>query len=550
MPLETARRSNAYRSLRLGGCAGLAGILILLGAQSLQNATANGDTRSLTLRHTHTNEKVTITYKVNGRYDDEALKKLNHVLRDWREDQATSMDPHLLDLIWDVYREVEATEPIAIVCGYRSPGTNAMLRRRSSGVAKFSQHMLGKAMDFYIPGVPLEKLREAGLRASRGGVGFYPSSNFVHLDTGSVRHWPRMPEAELAKVMAKGPITAVASRKTDTKVASARIPNPFAKLFGGGEEEEDAETLAATAPAARTADAKKPAAKANEKSSDKTKDKPPERPAAVAAAPAAVTPVPTARPAQQPAGSFGLASASSRPVELRPARAAGLVNGGDTSANAVISERGFWPTSPDNSAQQSAAAQSTATSAARIASADSASTGSTPWPAPDRAASGTALSYAPASHPASPSRPAAASAPTAGAPSATRTAQAAPSRDTTVAVKRAAEPPKAAATPAPASTTAQSLAAALAQAKAGQQFNDPWMRAMIVAPSAGAFMSTSLLGTTDFRTLSPYLQKPSSSVMMTFANDPYLGMSTQKFAGTAVVFVSTVTFSRRTAALR
>jgi hypothetical protein len=353
-----------------------------------------------------------------------------------------------------------------------------------------------------------------------------------------------MPEVELAKVMAKGPLTAVASRKTDTKVASARIPNPFAKLFGGGEEEEDAETLAATAPAARTADAKKPAAKANEKSSDKTKDKPAERPAAVAAAPAAVTAAPAARPAQQPAGSFGLASASSRPVELRPARAAGLVNGGDTSANTVISERGFWP--PDNSAQQSAATQSTATSAAaRIASADSASTGSTPWPAPDRAATGGALAYAPAAHPASPARPT-----TGSAPSTPRTAQAAPAqRDTTVAVKRGAEP--AAVTPlAPASTTAQSLAAALAQAKAGQQFNDPWMRAMIVAPSAGAFMSTSLLGTTDFRTLSPYLQKPSSSVMMTFANDPHLGMSTQRFAGTAVVFVSTVTFSRRTAALR
>jgi uncharacterized protein YcbK (DUF882 family) len=543
MPLKTARRSNGHHgSLRLGGCAGLAGILILLGAQSLQNATANGDTRSLTLRHTHTNEKVTITYKVNGRYDDEALKKLNHVLRDWREDQATSMDPHLLDLIWDVYREVEATEPIAIVCGYRSPGTNAMLRRRSSGVAKFSQHMLGKAMDFYIPGVALEKLREAGLRASRGGVGFYPSSNFVHLDTGSVRHWPRMPEAEFAKVMAKGPLTAVASRKTDTKVASARIPNPFAKLFGGGEEEEDAETIAATAPAARTAEAKKPAAKASD---PKAKEKSAERPAVVAAA---ATPVPAVRPAQQ--GSFDLASASSRPVELRPARAAGLVNGGDASANAVISERGMWPTSPENGAQQSAAVKSPAASAAaaRVASADSASTGSTPWPAPDRAASGTALSYAPASHPASPSRPAAASAPTAGTSSATRTAQAAPSRDTTVAVKHTAEPPKAA--PAAPATTAQSLAAALAQAKAGQQFNDPWMRAMIVAPSAGAFMSTSLLGATDFRTLSPYLQKPSSSVMMTFANDPYLGMSTQRFAGTAVVFVSTVTFSRRTAALR
>jgi uncharacterized protein YcbK (DUF882 family) len=553
VPLKTARRSNSHhRSLRLGGCASLAALLILVGSQSLQNATANGDTRSLSFRNTHTNEKLTITYKVNGRYDDEALKKLNHVLRDWREDQATSMDPHLLDLVWDVYREVEATEPIAIVCGYRSPGTNAMLRRRSSGVAKFSQHMLGKAMDFYIPGVPLEKLREAGLRASRGGVGFYPSSNFVHLDTGSVRHWPRMPEAELAKVMAKGPITAIASRKTDTKVASARFPNPFAKLFGGGEEEEDAETLAATAPAARTAEAKKPAAKANDpkinnpKANDpKAKEKSAERPAVAAAAPA--TAVPAARPAQQ--GSFDLASASSRPVEPRPARAAGLVSG-NASANSVISERGFWPTSPDNSAQQSAATQSTAASGtARIASADSASTGSTPWPAPDRAGTNGALAYAPAANPTSPARPTTANTQAASTPSA-RTAQAAPTqRDTTVAVKRGAAP-QAATPPAPASTTAQTLAAALAQAKAGQQFNDPWMRAMIVAPSAGAYMSTSLLGTTDFRTLSPYLQKPSSSVMMTFANDPHLGMSTQRFAGTAVVFVSTVTFSRRTASLR
>jgi len=539
VPLKTARRSkDHHRSLRLGGCAGLAGILILLGSQSLQNATANGDTRSLTLRHTHTNEKVTITYKVNGRYDEEALKKLNHVLRDWREDQAISMDPHLLDLIWDVYREVEATEPIAIVCGYRSPGTNAMLRRRSSGVAKFSQHMLGKAMDFYIPGVPLEKLREAGLRASRGGVGFYPSSNFVHLDTGSVRHWPRMPEAELAKVMAKGPIkgstTAVASGKTETKVASVpRITNPFAKLFGfSGEEEEDAETLAATT---RTAEAKKPAPKVSEKSSDKSHEKSAERPAAVVAAPAA-------RPAQQPAGSFDLASASSRPVEPRPTRPPGLVNGsngGDASANTVISERGYWQASPDNSAQMSTAARTAAT--ARVATADS--SGSTPWPAPDRAATGSTLAYAPTTHPGSPSRPA-----TASTPSSARTAQAAPA--TTVAVKRGAEPP-ATTTPAPTAATAQSLAAALAQAKAGQQFNDPWMRAMIVAPSAGAFMSTSLLGTTDFRTLSPYLQKPASSVMMTFAkNDSHLGISTQRFTGTAVVFISTVTFSRRTAALR
>jgi hypothetical protein len=337
--------------------------------------------------------------------------------------------------------------------------------------------------------------------------------------------------------MAKGPIkgapTAVASRKTDTKVASAGIPNPFAKLFGlSGEEEEDAETLAATAPAARTAEAKKPAPKAGDKAAS---GKSAERPATVAATPAA-------RPAQQAVGSFDLASASSRPVELRPPRPTGLVTGsnaGDASANTVISERGLWQTSPDNSAQMSAAS-------ARVASAGS--TGATPWPAPDRAATGSALAYAPAAHPASPSRPATGSAATASTPA--RTAQAAATqRDTTVAVKRSPEPP-AAATPAPTGTTAQTLAAALAQAKAGQQFNDPWMRAMIVAPSAGAFMSTSLLGTTDFRTLSPYLQKPASSVMMTFANDPHLGLSTQRFTGTAVVFVSTITFSRRTAALR
>jgi len=532
VPLKTARKFGAhFRPVRVGCCVSIAALSILFSSNGLQNATAEGDTRSISLRHTHTNEKLTITYKVNGRYDDEALKKLNHVLRDWREDQTISMDPHLLDLIWDVYREVEATEPIAIVCGYRSPGTNAMLRRRSSGVAKFSQHMLGKAMDFYIPGVSLEKLREAGLRAARGGVGFYPSSNFVHLDTGSVRHWPHMPEAELAKVMAKGPLTAVASRKTETKVAAARIPNPFAVLFGAsGEQEEDAETLAGTAPAAkRTAEAKKPAPKASEKVADKAKDKPAERPAAVAAAPA-----PAARPAQPQA--FDLASASSRPVDLRPASGASLVNGGNRSANDVISERGLWQTAPDNNAQTSATAKAVA---ARVATADPATTSSTntPWPVPAREPTGSALAYAPTSPPATPSRTAAASPPAASAPTApTRTASGAAPQPATAA--------------APASARAQSLAAALAQAKAGQQFNDPWMRAMIVAPSAGGFMNTSMLGSADFRTLSPYLQKPSTSVMMTFAGDPHLGMRTDRFAGTAVVFVSTVTFSRRTASLR
>ena len=103
------------------------------------------------------------------------------------------MDPRLLDLVWEAYRASGATDYIQVVCGYRSPATNSMLRSRSKGVAEKSQHMLGKAMDFYIPGVPLKKLRDIGLKMQGGGVGYYPTSGspFVHMDVGNVRHWPR-----------------------------------------------------------------------------------------------------------------------------------------------------------------------------------------------------------------------------------------------------------------------------------------------------------------------------------------------------------------------
>jgi uncharacterized protein YcbK (DUF882 family) len=525
------------RPVRAGYCVSLAALLLAIGCNSLQNATANGDTRTISFRSTHVKEELTVTYKVNGRYDEEALKKINQVLRDWREDKPTRMDPHLIDLIWEVHREVGATEPIAIVCGYRSPGTNAMLRRRSNGVAKFSQHMLGKALDFYIPGVPLEKLREAGLRASRGGVGFYPSSNFVHLDTGGVRHWPRMPEAQLARVMAKGPLS---SSSKETRVAAARIPNPLAKLFGGAQE-EDAETVAATTTTAR------PAA---QKSAPKT-EKTAERPVTVAAVAPAPVPTPAARPAVRPApqpataqptaqpATFEMASATSRPVQLRPAQAASLVNrsgtsADGTSANSVISERGFWQGLPDAEAlQASVAGKSPARRPAgtTVAAADSQATGNIgPWQV-DRELSSDTLAYGPANHPAAKAQP-----------PATATARQAPAQlDTTVAVKRTGTEPTLVSSPgnAPAGP-----------AKVGQKFNDPWMRAMIVAPSAGGFMSTGLLGPPDYRVLSPYLRKPESSVMMTFAQDPHLGMTTTNFAGTAVVFVSTVTFSQRTAALR
>ena len=106
--------------------------------------------------HLHTGENITVTYKRNGRYDDEALKKINHEMRDWRRGEEVRMDPRVIDVIWEVNREVSGEQPIQIVCGYRAPATNTMLRRRSRGVAQFSQHTIGKAVDFYIPGVPLE----------------------------------------------------------------------------------------------------------------------------------------------------------------------------------------------------------------------------------------------------------------------------------------------------------------------------------------------------------------------------------------------------------
>ncbi|TBA24219.1 DUF882 domain-containing protein, partial [Rhizobium ruizarguesonis] len=125
---------------------------------------AAGDTRSLKLYFIHTGEKAVITYKRNGKFDPKGLEQLNRFLRDWRKNQPTKMDPRLFDLIWEVYRQSGSRDYINVVCGFRSPGTNEMLRGRSrnSGVAEKSQHMLGKAMDFFIPDVKLAtpELRE------------------------------------------------------------------------------------------------------------------------------------------------------------------------------------------------------------------------------------------------------------------------------------------------------------------------------------------------------------------------------------------------------
>jgi uncharacterized protein YcbK (DUF882 family) len=154
----------------------------------------------------HTKEEITVTFRRDGRYVGEALEQLNWILRDWRRDEPTKMDPRLFDIAWEVQREVGSRAPFHVVSAYRSPATNSMLRRRSRGVAKHSQHTQGKAMDFFLPDAAPAEIRAVGMKLQRGGVGYYPSAYtpFIHLDVGSVRSWPRMTRDQLARLFPDG----------------------------------------------------------------------------------------------------------------------------------------------------------------------------------------------------------------------------------------------------------------------------------------------------------------------------------------------------------
>jgi uncharacterized protein YcbK (DUF882 family) len=249
----------------------LPALLLVLGALLWTTVTAGAETRTLKVLNLHTRESGEIAFKRDGRYLPDGLRKLNHILRDWRKNQSITMDPRLFDLIWTVYQKTGSHEYINVVCGYRSPGTNAMLRSRSRGVAKKSQHTLGKAMDFFIPGVPLAKLRAIGLKMEVGGVGYYPTSGspFVHMDVGSVRHWPRMSRQQLLALFPDGrtihipsdgkPLPGYAQALADyrerngapasVQVAGATEPKHkgfLASLFGGGADEEEDNSEAVT----------------------------------------------------------------------------------------------------------------------------------------------------------------------------------------------------------------------------------------------------------------------------------------------------------------
>jgi len=171
-------------------------------------AVTNSGDRTLWFHHTHTGLTQSFTFKRNGQYDKAVLKQMNVFLADWRTKEPTNMDPALFDLLWQIYNAVDGKQPINIVSSYRSPATNAKLRSASanSGVAENSQHMKGKAMDIFIPGVNLSLLRSTAMKFQVGGVGYYPTSGspFVHVDTGSVRAWPRMTRAQLKKVFPDG----------------------------------------------------------------------------------------------------------------------------------------------------------------------------------------------------------------------------------------------------------------------------------------------------------------------------------------------------------
>jgi len=147
------------------------------------------DARQLSFYHTHTRLSLDVVYYANGEYVDSALDEINRFLKDFRTGDISEINPELLDLLHDVRNELGSEHPYEVISAYRSPQTNEMLRATTSGVAKESHHLKGNAIDVRLRGVRTRTLRETALRMERGGVGYYPKSDFVHMDMGRVRQW-------------------------------------------------------------------------------------------------------------------------------------------------------------------------------------------------------------------------------------------------------------------------------------------------------------------------------------------------------------------------
>jgi uncharacterized protein YcbK (DUF882 family) len=515
-------RAGARQCVSFGIPLGVAALMLVGANDGLQTASAEGDTRTLSFHHIHTDETITITYKRDGRYDDAALKKLDWFMRDWRRDESTRMDPHLFDILWEAYREVDGNKPIEVICGYRAPGTNAMLRARSTGVAQNSNHMGGQAIDFAIPGVDLEKLREVGLRLQRGGVGFYPTSGspFVHMDTGTIRHWPRMTHDQLVKVFPDGrtvhvpsdgrplpgyalaladverrgnepnAVSLAAARNAGIVTASADGTKPkrnfLASLFGGKlESESDELSDAQSQPAAKRA---RPAvALASMMPAAASKKVAVER----------VAPLPTARPVALAQATPSIAVASVDTTDNRSVWNSKV----ESSELEPLTEAAPVDTQPPFTVASNDPTITASTSALAYAT-------ETPLPKPAARAKpmGAAMARLPAATPVVPTK-----------------------------------------------ATADAFALPFTPAVTGgfQKADSPWLRAVLLAPSISGSLTTTPLGAPHMRPLVDLLYKPAQALAMTFSADPYLGMTTDRFDGRAVVFLATATFTTQmTAALR
>lgn len=228
--LGSRRRGFVPVRVRVRGiCAGLTAVGAAVVLSSPEIVAQSADQRTISIYNIHTKETVSVVYRRNGQYVPAAMKQVNHVMRDWRQNEATEMEPGLVDIIWEIHAELGSKEPIHLISGYRSRRTNDGLRESTGGQAKNSRHILGKAADIHFPDVPIKRLRYSALIRERGGVGYYPTSAipFVHVDTDRVRHWPPMPRYELALLFPNGQSKHVPSdgqpiTREDVRVAQSR----------------------------------------------------------------------------------------------------------------------------------------------------------------------------------------------------------------------------------------------------------------------------------------------------------------------------------------
>lgn len=188
MPTQLDKSLSSRRKFMLGLAApAVAGAL---GSLPSLPAEAAVPVRRISFRHLHTGETIDqAVYFADGHYVAQNMREISHVLRDWRTDEIKPVDPKLMDLLFALQRRLQTDEPFNIVCGYRCPATNAMLRRMSHGVAKNSLHMKAMAIDLQMPSRSLRDVRNAAVQLRLGGVGYYPASDFVHVDTGPIRYW-------------------------------------------------------------------------------------------------------------------------------------------------------------------------------------------------------------------------------------------------------------------------------------------------------------------------------------------------------------------------